>query len=463
MSGFSNRQLKALTGKLDSAHIHTREVEGRTLHYIEGWYAIAEANRIFGLAGWDRETVHFERAFERVRADQTSCGYLARVRVRVRTQGGEVVREGTGWGQAMARLAGDAHERALKVAETDATKRALATFGNRFGLYLYDKARNGTTAATPSNRSKVNTFRLFDPQGGLCADHLSPEGFCSGLRQLTEAAKPDQVLELKRANEAMLTLLRKEFPQLKSGRGEHYADILCNLMIRKMSDSKRDGEIRQESETRNSDAKPGPQQASRPQEVLQTNAAQQSTLTGENQTSPTLNGEVAPINGINGHVTTSVISRYEPAGPDTGHANDRNATWQTHLKQAKKAQEANGSEDASDPVPLAPSKIAPGPRIDKSRLSLGSERRLRDKNHLRRVAQLPCIVCGRQPCHAHHVKFSQRRGMSMKVSDEFVVPLCALHHGDLHRATKERDWWERQNIAPLPIAARLWAERRADE
>ena len=99
--------------------------------------------------------------------------------------------------------------------------------------------------------------------------------------------------------------------------------------------------------------------------------------------------------------------------------------------------------------------------IDKSVLAIGVEKRIRDKDHLRAVAQMPCLVCNRQPAHAHHLKFAQRRGTSQKVSDEYVVPLCALHHGDLHRASREEAWWQQHDIDPLPIALDLWTRRTA--
>ena len=93
-----------------------------------------------------------------------------------------------------------------------------------------------------------------------------------------------------------------------------------------------------------------------------------------------------------------------------------------------------------------------------SKLLLGLERRIRDKAHLRRVAELPCLVCSRQPCYAHHLRFAQRRGLSQKVSDEYVVPLCALHHGDLHRRSFEQEWWKRQGIEPVVISITLRTE-----
>jgi recombination DNA repair RAD52 pathway protein len=68
---------------------------------------------------------------------------LAKVRVSVRAGEVAVVREGSGTGEGRASTPGQAHELALKGAETDATKRALATFGNSFGLALYDREQAG--------------------------------------------------------------------------------------------------------------------------------------------------------------------------------------------------------------------------------------------------------------------------------------------------------------------------------
>src|SRR5713226_8671392 len=79
-------------------------------------------------------------------------------------------------------------------------------------------------------------------------------------------------------------------------------------------------------------------------------------------------------------------------------------------------------------------------RIDKSVLTLPETKRLRDKQHLRFVAKQPCLVCGREPCDPHHLRFAQQRGLAQKVSDEFTVPLCRAHHRELHRAGKEVEW-----------------------
>ena len=189
MTSFSPRQVRALTGKLDRRHVHTRSVEGRDISYIEGWFAIAEANAIFGFGGWDREMIHFERVYERSRGETTNCAYLARVRIQVRANDAVVLREGTGWGSASGKVLADIHERAIKGAETDVTKRALATFGNRFGLCLYDKGQVGVSGPDPAK-----SFVIYAPGGAVICDELSPEGFCTGLRQLiSKVAAPTEL------------------------------------------------------------------------------------------------------------------------------------------------------------------------------------------------------------------------------------------------------------------------------
>jgi hypothetical protein len=87
-------------------------------------------------------------------------------------------------------------------------------------------------------------------------------------------------------------------------------------------------------------------------------------------------------------------------------------------------------------------------------------RRSRDKVHLRFITRQPCTVCGRQPCEAHHIRFAQPRALGRRVSDEFTVPLCRVHHRELHRQGDERAWWSKVNIDPVPIALRFWQQTR---
>jgi hypothetical protein len=94
--------------------------------------------------------------------------------------------------------------------------------------------------------------------------------------------------------------------------------------------------------------------------------------------------------------------------------------------------------------------------------SLRKTVRLRDKEHRRYVTRQPCLVCGRVPSDSHHLKFAQPRALGRRVSDEYTVPVCRLHHRELHRSGDELAWWETLNIDPVPVALRLWQETRAD-
>ena len=87
---------------------------------------------------------------------------------------------------------------------------------------------------------------------------------------------------------------------------------------------------------------------------------------------------------------------------------------------------------------------------------IGKPVRERDRDHLRLVAAQPCLVCGRIPSDPHHIKFAEQRTMGRKVSDRFTVPICRLHHRELHRRGDERAWWDGQGIDPLAVAASLW-------
>src|SRR6188472_1131179 len=144
---FTDTQVRLLKAKLDPRHIRTRNSNGCSLSYVEGWHAIAEANRIFGYEAWDRRTVSATCVWSEANAGTYRAVYIAKVRITVRAGEVKVVRDGSGSCKATAATAGQAHELALKGAETDATKRALATFGNPFGLALYDREQSGVRKA----------------------------------------------------------------------------------------------------------------------------------------------------------------------------------------------------------------------------------------------------------------------------------------------------------------------------
>jgi hypothetical protein len=109
--------------------------------------------------------------------------------------------------------------------------------------------------------------------------------------------------------------------------------------------------------------------------------------------------------------------------------------------------------------PAAKPKLRRRPRaIDKSVLAMPEPRRARDRDHVRFVAQHPCLICERRPADAHHLRFVQSWALGRKVSDEFTVPLCRGHHREVHRYGDEAAWWGNTGIDPIVAARSLWLE-----
>ena len=73
----------------------------------------------------------------------------------------------------------------------------------------------------------------------------------------------------------------------------------------------------------------------------------------------------------------------------------------------------------------------------------------------------PASSAAGRPSEAHHIRFAQPRALGRKVSDEYTVPVCRLHHRELHRYGDEASWWAGVSIDPLPIALELWRRSRS--
>ncbi len=101
--------------------------------------------------------------------------------------------------------------------------------------------------------------------------------------------------------------------------------------------------------------------------------------------------------------------------------------------------------------------------IDKSQLPISEPRRYRNKEHLRFVSKQACLICGRKHSDPHHLGFMQPRALGRKVSDEFVVPLCRIHHRAVHRVSDEQAWWAQVRIDAAAVARKLWTITRLDE
>ncbi len=402
---FSEPQVKALSSKLSAKHVRTRQHSGLTLSYLEGWHTIAEANRIFGYDAWDRQTMAVKCVWEGMKGNRSACSYIARVRVRVRAGDAEICREGCGSGHGVGLTPGEAHESAIKEAETDAMKRALSTFGNPFGLALYDKEQQNVRGrrkkqprSAPNGKDRPITWPMLSSEGEYISAHEDPADYCKAMRQLLEAISTRERLRaFWQRNLVTIAMLRRNLPDLKSDKGEHYAEILTDL-------------YKQQMRAVFEEAKEDPKGAAR----IETQRAERQRP----------GGSVAPaVNAQN---------------------RDTKRTESSERKVAAETAEDNGVSG----------------QIDKTNLPISAPRRIRDKEHLRYVASQPCIICGRSPGQAHHLRFAQPSALGRKVSDEWTVPLCATHHRSLHSVGDEKRWWKEKGIDATAHAVRLWWETR---
>jgi hypothetical protein len=169
----------------------------------------------------------------------------------------------------------------------------------------------------------------------------------------------------------------------------------------------------------------------------------------------------------------SMSALSDPAQPQPTAASTGPAKPQRQKSRSRKIKAATEQSVAPAVISTpADDKLAPASthfhddapaKIDKSVLTISEPRRLRDKAHLKFVASQPCLVCGRSPVDAHHLRFAQPRAMGLKVSDEFTVPLCRIHHRDNHNSGDEVAWWERRAIDPLATSRMLWISTRRIE
>jgi Rad52/22 family double-strand break repair protein len=355
----TDTQIRQLRAKLEPKHVKTRNANGATLHYVEGWHAIAEANRIFGYDAWDRRTLAARCVWSGASGQLYAAAYTAKVRVSVRAGDLKIVREGCGTGEGKAPTLGQAHDLALKGAETDATKRALATFGNPFGLALYDREQVGVRKSRGGKSAPIlGPWVLHSASGAEEASYDKSNDFAAALRKaMSEASDIEILFAIWEQNVDTVRALNKRLKQ------DHL-----------------------------------PKSGVAPQLVA--------------------------------HLKRCAIALVRP--------------------------HAAGDQTMSIQVLTGGTR----PKIEKSVLTISEPKRHRSKEHLQFVAQQPCLVCGRSPSHAHHVRFAQSKGLALKVSDEFTVPLCAIHHSENHATGYERRWWQTRNIDPLKVARVLWEESR---
>ena len=142
---FNDKQKQVLAYELDSSRIKSRSKGNISLSYLEGFDIIETANKIFGYGNWNYSITSLTQVSQELNQNQNHviC-YKAVVNVTVHDiqHSKSVTREDVGFGTGIAKTLADAHEGGGKESVTDAVKRCFKSFGNQYGLSLYDKSRN---------------------------------------------------------------------------------------------------------------------------------------------------------------------------------------------------------------------------------------------------------------------------------------------------------------------------------
>ena len=201
---FNDEQKNLLAQPINPKFVKTRKGQGnRDLAYLESWVLMSNANRIYGPDGWSSETIELREV-----SANKGIAYIARVRV---TAGG-VVRDGVGG------HAGFDHENTAKSAESDARKRALSSFGDQFGLSLYDGEQGQSSTALLKSSINTHTQQLKEDTKG--AQPLDPAFIDVYLHDLKRWAQeyPDKFENVK-------SEYKRKFPDFSGVFSSHVQEI----------------------------------------------------------------------------------------------------------------------------------------------------------------------------------------------------------------------------------------------
>jgi DNA repair and recombination protein RAD52 len=181
----TDEQKKILNAPLDKKHVKDPDAsKGIYGSYLEGWHVINELNRIFGFDGWSYTIDLRQDALDKSNNWEAAYSCICTLTV------GDVVRQAVGFGSGFGKKVGQAIEGATKEAETDAIKRAARTFGNPFGLALYDKTQANVQALEPD---RIGTDELGELQSMIEGYGFNVGKVCAHykIKALTEIPKEE--------------------------------------------------------------------------------------------------------------------------------------------------------------------------------------------------------------------------------------------------------------------------------
>lgn len=205
----NDAQYEQLLKPLNPSRVAKRQQAGRNLSYLEAWDVKAHLNRIFGFLNWSADVVESSLAFEdQNEKGQWNVGYKVTLRLTIHPPAGD---SALGWssasytecavGSASLPQRGEAHDMAVKTAESDALKRAAINLGTQFGLSLYDNGNLKDVVGRTLDRSAPNTVSEPSPSQAVSeapADSEGAEVWIEEMKSGVHSKDIEVLLDIKR-------------------------------------------------------------------------------------------------------------------------------------------------------------------------------------------------------------------------------------------------------------------------
>ena len=200
-------QYAQLLKPLNPARVAKRSQAGRSLSYLEAWDVKAHLNRIFGFLNWSADVTESSLAFEdQNEKGQWNVGYKVTLRLTIHPPTRD---SALGWGSASytecavgsASLPqrGEAHDMAVKSAESDALKRAAINLGTQFGLSLYDNGSLKDVIGRTLDREPLGQATQPETRQDVALpDSPASEEWMEQIKEAAASKDIDALLRLKK-------------------------------------------------------------------------------------------------------------------------------------------------------------------------------------------------------------------------------------------------------------------------
>lgn len=195
----TKEQYQALLADLSANRVAKRTQAGRSLSYLEAWDVRATLNRIFGFLGWSADVTSSELVFEeKNEKGQWSVGYKVTLKLSIFDEYSAATYTEAAVGSSSLPQRGEAHDMAIKTAESDALKRAAMNLGTQFGLSLYNDG----------SRQDVVGYTLCPPNDyePPAPPTISADEFRDLAQKITDADTDTVLRDIYRENETVLDI-----------------------------------------------------------------------------------------------------------------------------------------------------------------------------------------------------------------------------------------------------------------